>query len=207
MTLSHFRRTAFVPAFLAALIAFAQVAPALAAADAAGSRDLGPHPQEAGRPVAGATVLAYHLSSEEVFDPAATDAQGASTRLGRSARTATSMLRSRRRRGLYVADQVVNVPPSGKTVLTLILYPYTRPDAEEARSFPGTDADPVGVARVEEKPKGADFWKSGPGHRHHRRRRRLLLLLIASAAAAVTTAAPPAASAPLTAGTQTHRDP
>lgn len=161
MTLSHFRRTAFVPAFLAALIAFAQVAPVLAAADAAGSLVSGRILSEAGQPVVGARVLAYHLSSEEVFEAGATDAKGA-YEIGNLPYGYFDVA-VETPQGLYVTDQVVNVPPAGKVVLTLNLYPYSEASTEEGRSFPGTDSVPVGVARVQEKPKGGDFWKSPKG--------------------------------------------
>ena len=98
--------------------------------------------------------------------------------------------------GLYLANQVINVSPSGKTVLTLALGKYTASDAADARTFPGSDAVPVGVARVEEKAGGAAFWKSGAGIGILAGGGALLLLLIASGGSSSDDAPPASASLP-----------
>jgi len=161
MTLSSLRRTTALPVCLALLIFSAQLAPLRAAADQTGSNLSGRILSEAGAPVTGATVLAYHLSSEKVFRSGATDAKGGYEVAGLPYGYFDVAVETPQ--GLYVADQVVNVPPSGKVVLTLNLYPYTEAMADEGRSFPGTEQQPVGVARVQEKLKGGDFWKSPKG--------------------------------------------
>ncbi|HXV76836.1 MAG TPA: carboxypeptidase-like regulatory domain-containing protein [Candidatus Polarisedimenticolaceae bacterium] len=113
-----------------------------------------------GTAVSGATVVAYHLSSESVFRSADTDAKGrfkiAALPYGYfdiAVQTGD---------GLYVADQVVNVPPAGKASLTMTLYAGAA-DQEAPRGFAGIDQAPSGVARVESKASAGQFWKSAKG--------------------------------------------
>ena len=111
-----------------------------------------------GTATSGATVLAYHLSSEQLFRSTPTDAKG------QFAFEAVpygyfdlAVLSSD---GLYVADTVVNVPPAGKTSVSLALTPG--PPAETLRTFPGTEQQPVGIAAVNRK-SGKGFWSSAGG--------------------------------------------
>lgn len=177
MTLSSLRSTTLLPICLAASIVVAPVTPVLAATDQAGSNLSGRILSEAGAPVTGVTVLAYHLSSERVYRSGATDAKGGYEIGGLPYGYFDVAVETPQ--GLYVSDQVVNVPPSGKTVLTLGLFPFTEAMADEGRSFPGTEQQPVGVARVQEKSKGGDFWKSPKGVATLAGGGAVLLLLIA----------------------------
>jgi len=107
-----------------------------------------------GAPAAGATVLAYHLSSEQLFRSSATDAKGGFT--FEAVPYGYFDLAVLSSDGLYVADAVVNVPPAGRATVALDLVP----GATEAtlRTFPGTDQQAVGVAGVNRKGEGKGFW-------------------------------------------------
>lgn len=63
---------------------------------------------------------------------------------------------------LYVASQVVIVPPSGKVVISLVLEPY-EDDGTAVRSFQGSDAPVEGVARLSRKAVGKEFWRGPAG--------------------------------------------
>ena len=177
MTMTSLRRTSAVPVCLAALLAFAQFAPTMVAAQETGSSLSGRIFDSAGQPIGGARVLAYHLSAEEGFDSGATDVKGAYQ--------ITSLpygyfdIAVETPQGLYVSDQVVNVPPAGKVSLTLNLFPYSEARADDGRSFPGTEQQPVGEARVGEKGKGGSFWKSPKGYATIAAAGAALILLIA----------------------------
>jgi len=117
-----------------------------------------------GAEVAGATLLAYHLSTEQLFTSDATSGGGQYSLTGMP--YGYFDLAVETAEGIFVADQVVNIPPSGTSVLTLTLVRFSAGDpgsVEDRRSFPGTEDDPIGVARVEEKLRGADFWSSKKG--------------------------------------------
>ena len=112
-----------------------------------------------GASVAGATIIAYHLPSERVFRSEVTDSSGSFSILDLpygyydlAVQTPT---------GLFVADQVVNLPPSGKASVNMTLSPGGT-DRSAPRGFPGADEAPVGVAMVDTKEKGS-FWKSPGG--------------------------------------------
>jgi hypothetical protein len=63
----------------------------------------------------------------------------------------------------YVASQVVVVPPSGKVVIHMKLEPYPPGTESTARSFEGHDEPAQGVARLERKAVGREFWRSPKG--------------------------------------------
>jgi len=111
-----------------------------------------------GAAAAGATVLAYHLSTEQLFRSTPTDAQG------KFAFDAVPYgyfdLAVLSADGLYVADAVVNVPPAGKTSVSLALTPGATEEA--LRTFPGTEQQPVGIAAVNRN-DGKGFWGSAAG--------------------------------------------
>ncbi len=117
-----------------------------------------------GQPQVGAKVLAYHLSTEELFTSEPTGAGGQYSITGLPYGYFDLAVESAD--GIFVADQVYNVSPASKAVLTfnLVLFSPGEPGSvSDRRSFPGTEDEPVGVARVEEKLKGADFWTSRRG--------------------------------------------
>lgn len=192
MFLDALRRTTIIPVILAVLMA---VPPATFAQDkdqATGSEIAGQVQAEAGGSLAGATVLAYHLSSEQVFSSTVTNAKGQYQLADLPYGYFDVAVETEE--GLFLANQVINVSPSAKTVLTLVLGKYTASDAADARTFPGSDAEPVGVARVEEKSKGAAFWKSGAGIGIIAGGGALLLLLIASGGGSDDPPPPPASA-------------
>jgi len=64
---------------------------------------------------------------------------------------------------LYVASQVVVVPPSGKVVISLMLEPYDDDGTAAVRSFQGSDSPVEGVARLSRKAVGKEFWRGPAG--------------------------------------------
>jgi hypothetical protein len=117
-----------------------------------------------GAEVAGATLLAYHLSTEQLFTSDPTSGGGQYSLTGMP--YGYFDLAVETAEGIFVADQVVNIAPSATSVLTLTLVPFgagAQGSVADRRSFPGTEDDPIGVARVEEKLRGADFWSSKKG--------------------------------------------
>jgi len=109
--------------------------------------------------LAGATIIAYHLSTETVFRSKVTDGKGNFTIDGLpygyfdvAVQTAD---------GLFVADQVVNVPPSGKVSMSMALVVGTTGESAP-RGFAGLDQAAAGVAQVDSKKSGS-FWKSSKG--------------------------------------------
>lgn len=109
--------------------------------------------------MAGATIIAYHLSSERVYRSEVTDSSGnfsiADLPYGYYDIAVQSST------GLFVADQVINLPPSGKASLNMTLSPGGT-DESAPRGFPGAEEAPIGVAMVNKKEKMA-FWKSPGG--------------------------------------------
>jgi hypothetical protein len=178
MILAGLRRTTVVPVFLAVLLAVPPTSFAQDGDTATGSEIHGRVQAEAGGALAGATVYAYHLSSEAVFTSTVTNAKGEYEILDLPYGYFDIAVETDE--GLFLANQVINVSPSAKTVLTLGLAKYTASDAADARAFPGSEAQPIGVARVEEKARGAAFWKSPAGIGIIAGGGALLLLLIAS---------------------------
>ena len=111
-----------------------------------------------GAPLAGATVLAYHLSTEQLLRSGVTDAKGAFS--FDAVPYGYFDLAVLAGPGLFVADAVVNVPPAGKTTVSLDLVSGA---AEASRAFPGTDQQPVGIAAVNRKSAGPGFWGKPAG--------------------------------------------
>lgn len=148
-------RNRFVAIFLA-LVLVTGATPALASEDgtsALAGKLIGPD----GEPLAGAVLVAYHLSSEAVFRSEPTG-RGGDYRID-GVPYGYFDLAIETADGLYVADQVVNVPPSGKATLTL----EVTATGVEARAFPGSDSPPSGIATVSKKLSGRDFWRSPKG--------------------------------------------
>lgn len=112
-----------------------------------------------GESLSGATLIAYHLESESTFRSEPTHGDGAYEISGLPFGYFDLAVESSA--GLYVADLVVNVAPSSKTVVVLDLS-AGGPDPA-LRDFPGSNATPVGVASVREKVRGRDFWRSAKG--------------------------------------------
>jgi len=116
------------------------------------------------KPLVGASVLAYHLSSEAVFTSEPTGASG-NYRI-QALPYGYYDIAVQTSDGLFVANQVVNVPPKGSTVASFVLAPLdpaADASAGQPRNFPGIDADPTGIAAVNEKLTGRAFWRSRKG--------------------------------------------
>lgn len=69
--------------------------------------------------------------------------------------------------GTYIANQVVNVPPSGKLVIQFALTPYGEKSpswwaGREPRALPG-GGTATGSAELRQRQRGAEFWKSPGG--------------------------------------------
>ena len=114
-----------------------------------------------GRPADGIEVLAYHLATEETFTTT-TNGKGEFELTGlpygyfdMAARSAV---------GLYVADQVANVSPTGKNIVEFRLQAFSASTQADRRAFPGGDETPVGLARVmDQRMVGESFWRSPKG--------------------------------------------
>ena len=89
-----------------------------------------------GRPAAGAVILAFHLATEEVFTVTA-NAKG-SFRLS-DLPYGYFDLAVRSADGLYVADQVANVSPTGKNVVVFRLHAFSASTQADRRAFPGPE--------------------------------------------------------------------
>ena len=128
--------------------------------------------------VEGATVVAYHLSSEEVFESEPTNSKGQYTIPALP--YGYYDLAVRTPDGLFVADQVANVPPSEKAEVSFSVKVYGA-TVTERRTFPADeDEDPTGIAAVNQKMVGSSFWRSPKGIGIAAGGGALLLLLIAS---------------------------
>ncbi len=114
-----------------------------------------------GRPAAGAVILAFHLATEELFTVTAN---------GKGVFTMSDLpygyfdLAVRSADGLYVADQVANVSPTGKNVIVFRLQAFSASTQADRRDYPGADETPVGLARViDQRMVGESFWRGAKG--------------------------------------------
>ena len=114
-----------------------------------------------GRPAAKAVILAFHLATEEVFTVTA-DRKGEFTLSDLPYGYFDLAVRSAD--GLYVADQVANVSPTGKNVIVFRLQAFSASTQAARRNYPGADETPVGLARVtDQRMVGESFWRSAKG--------------------------------------------
>jgi hypothetical protein len=114
------------------------------------------------KPLEGAVVIAYELSTEQVHRSTPTDGKGryeiSELPLG------YYDLAVQTTSGLFVGNQVVNIPPSDKTEVDFAVAPYSSAAAAaEVREFPGSDQAAQGVATVGEGQTAKEFWKSPKG--------------------------------------------
>jgi len=130
------------------------------AAPPAGTSSISGRVLGADGPVAGAVVHAYHLSTETSYDSAPTGGSG-QFRI-EDLPYGYFDVAVETPGGLYVADLVANVPPAGNTTLVMTLTPGDSA-VMAPRPFPGSAADPVGVAAVSEKATGREFWRGPKG--------------------------------------------
>ena len=113
--------------------------------------------------MAGATVLVYHLASGTIFRSQPTAENGRFEVTGLTHGYYDIAVEAPD--GLYVANQVVNVPPGGRAVSNFNLQP-TGPGKSGPRDFPGSDQAASGIAAFIEKsfwrkPKGIAIWTGG----------------------------------------------
>jgi hypothetical protein len=106
-------------------------------------------------------ILAYHLATEEVFTTR-------TNRKGEFVFTALPYgyfdLAARSADGLYVSDQVANVSPDGRNIVEFRLQGFSGSIQADRRTFPGSDEEPVGVARVlDQRLVGESFWRGPKG--------------------------------------------
>jgi len=114
-----------------------------------------------GKPAAGVEVLAYHLATEETFS---------ATTNGKGEFLMTELpygyfdMAARSADGLYVADQVANVSPTGKNIVEFRLQLFSASTQADRRAFPGADEAPIGLARVmDQRMVGESFWRGPKG--------------------------------------------
>ena len=110
-------------------------------------------------PVADATVLAYHLATGTIFRSQPTAENGRFEFSGLPHGYFDMAVEAPD--GLYVANQVVNVPPDGRAVSNFNLRPGGA--GSESRDFPGSDQAASGIATFagksfSRKPKGIAIW-------------------------------------------------
>jgi hypothetical protein len=142
----HAQRFPFVVVFLvAALVAGVTVIPAQDPAGMGTSTLMGRIKGLDGKSAEGSTVVAYHLSTGETYRSSPTGPDGKYEIP--SLVQGYYDLAIETPDGLYVVNQVVNMPPEGKTVANLqMLDPSAA--GEAPRAFPGSEQEPSGVAQI-----------------------------------------------------------
>lgn len=116
---------------------------------------LGPN----GKALAGARLLSYHLSSERLYTTEPTGSNGKVSL--QDLPYGYHDLAVETPDGLFVAAQVINIPPDSKAVVALTVL--TAGASTALRAYPGSDAQTVGVARVSQRLRGREFWRSPRG--------------------------------------------
>jgi hypothetical protein len=142
----HAQRFPFVVVFLiVGLVAGVTVIPAQDPAAMGASTLMGRVKGVEGKSVEGSTVVAYHLSTGQAYR---------SSRTGSDGRYEISNLTQgyydlaiETPDGLYVVNQVVNMPPQGKTVANLQMLDAAVA-GEAPRAFPGSEQEPSGIAQI-----------------------------------------------------------
>jgi len=100
--------------------------------------------------VAGATVLAYHLASATIYRSSPTSDNGRYEIAGLP--HGYYDIAVELPDGLYVGNQVVNVPPGGHATATFSLLASSS-FGPETRDFPGADQPATGIAQYGKKKK------------------------------------------------------
>jgi hypothetical protein len=113
--------------------------------------------------VVGATVLAYQISTEQVIRSSPTDSGGKFSI--RDLAAGYYDLAIETPDGLFVADQIVNVPPAGKATINVGVVPDNAPILAQTgvRSYPGSADASAGMMQISERLTGSKFWKSPKG--------------------------------------------
>ena len=137
-------------------------------------------------PIGGATVFAYHLSTEELKQSPPTGSDGQYNIPGLGFGYYDLAVETNER--LYVASHVVNVPPGGKALVVFTLVAYG-PD-DQPRDFPGSDDDASGLAKILEKKTRKEFFRSPKGVALAAGTGGAVLLIIASGSKPVSSSFP-----------------
>lgn len=116
---------------------------------------------KSGKPVPGARLLVYHISSARLFQSAPTRPDGEC--IVPALPYGYYDLAIEAPDGLYIADRVINVAPSGASDVVFTLAAFETGTAALARKHPGSERDPVGVAAMQIRARGRDFWRSPKG--------------------------------------------
>lgn len=113
-----------------------------------------------GQPLSGVQVVVYHLSTEQVFTSSPTDGGGKYelTNLPHGYFDVAVQTTD----GLFVTDQVVNVPFQGKATLSMTVETAAAGTTTTARQFPGVDQPAVGVAKANSHAGGFKNFLRGP---------------------------------------------
>ena len=143
---------------------FVQFSPALAAEEETAvpnSQIRGKVVGADGQPANGIEILAYHLATEELVRTT-TDVKGRFELNG--LKYGYYDFAARSADGLFVADQVANVSPTGKNAIEFRLHSFSSATQADRRAFPGAEESPIGVARVtNQRMVGESFWRSPKG--------------------------------------------
>ena len=109
----------------------------------------------------GTILTAYHIDTKQVFRSEPARQKGTVTIDGIPYGYFDLAVELEGR--LYVASQVVVVPPSGKVVINLSLELYEDDGGVAVRGFQGSDTPVKGVARLTRKAAGKEFWRGPAG--------------------------------------------
>jgi hypothetical protein len=136
--------------------------------------------------VLNATVLAYHLSSASIYRSAPTNEKGKYEITGLQHGYYDVAVETAD--GLYVGNQVVNVPPDGKATASFSLIESTS-FGPDTREFPGAETPTTGIAQYakEKSKKGIALIAGGS---------LLVVLLLAAGGSSSSGGGPPSPSTP-----------
>ncbi len=155
---------ALVAALLAPLAALAAEAPAAGAPASTGRLKARIFGSNGKTPVAGAVLRAYHLDSGKVYSSSPSSSKGECELSGLPFGYVDIAIETKD--ATFVGNQVVNVPPSGNIAVSFTLTKYAERSpawwgGRTPRQIPGTRTESQGIAEVELKHRGREFW-TGP---------------------------------------------
>jgi hypothetical protein len=117
-------------------------------------------------PVAGALLRAYHLDSGKVYSSSPATGKGECELKGLPYGYLDIAIETKD--GVFVGNQVVNVPPDGTVTLSVTLTKYAERtpawwSGKAPRQVPGTRNESQGIAELNMKSQGRAFWTSPGG--------------------------------------------